>query len=79
MKEQIKKVEKAMEKRLTEQSERLRRLASKPPTIREEGETSGTREDRFSRWASQILPELPKLPPSPVAPCPPPLSPPNLK
>jgi hypothetical protein len=30
----------------------------------EEGEALGAAEERFSRWASQILPELPELPPS---------------
>jgi hypothetical protein len=50
MKEQIKEAEEAMEKRLAEQFERLRRNASKPPTIREEeeGEVSGIK-DKFSR------------------------------
>jgi hypothetical protein len=74
MKEQIKEAEEAMDQRLTEQSERMRRMASRLPT-RERTEV----EVRFSKWASQVPPELLELPPSPKKPSVPPSLPPKSK
>jgi hypothetical protein len=75
LQEQCKEAETKMEKRLAEKTEQLRRLNSKPPTIRkEEGKASGTAAARLSRWASLIPPDLPELPPLSKAPSLPPLS-----
>jgi polyhydroxyalkanoate synthesis regulator phasin len=61
MKEMTQKAEEAMEERLAEQAKRMK-AANKPTTIGE-GETN--REERLSRWASQVPPNLRELPPSP--------------
>jgi hypothetical protein len=80
LQEQWKQAEAEMEKRLAEKTEQLRRIVSKPPTIREEeeeGEASGATESRFSWRASQIQPDLPELPATLKEPAPPPPFPPK--
>jgi hypothetical protein len=58
MKEQMKEAEEAMEKKLAEQSKRLKRIAK---SIREE-EEGVIGKDKFSKWVSQILPDLHEFP-----------------
>jgi hypothetical protein len=75
MKEMTRKAEGAMNKKMEEQAERMRKAA------RPRDEESSNWEDRFSRWASQVPPNLPELPPSPSPveenPPPPPSPPPR--
>jgi hypothetical protein len=66
MKEFTQEAEKAMEKKMAEQNEQLKGFAKKSnPRREEEGNNKTPREERLSRWASQIPPNLPELPPSP--------------
>jgi hypothetical protein len=60
-------VEEVMEKKMAEQTERLKTAVNKPTMI---GEEESSSEERLSSWASQIPPNLPELPPlsTPVEP-----------